>query len=983
MTTGLSSVLVTAVCQEVAQGSQAALERQSNLPRFSDFVLFGDLVPPNGVWSKPVDRHGIPQSEYPPKPPLKTPSASLPPLAKGGVWGGSYATTFDRTAPNMPPNVEEIITTRLALDEGLQLAEAKPLLERGKTLFAAERFVAAARAWQRASEIYEQEGASLGQAQALVYLSLAYQKLESWDRANLAVSQSIVLLKAQAEKAQAEAAQAETETNLDSEAAIFARALNAQGNIQLKLGQSAIALDTWERATRAYSRAGDEVGMLGSQINQAIALQTLGLYRRSQTILEQALSQLQSQSDASLKATGLRQVGVALRLTGSLAQSRDVLEETLIISQKLKDSAPRETSATLLSLGNTLRDLQEYELALRRYEEAAIAAKSATTKLKAKLNQIDLLIESKQLGKVRDLLHDIPSELRNLPPSRFAVYARVNFANSWMELDASNSEIERRAIPMPPTPGDLWGFGSRKASGKASKNAHVLDRAGRVRDIGQILASAIEQARMLEDTRAESHALGTLGKLYEHNEQWSDALELTRKALSIAEGMKVADLAARWEWQLGRLLAREGEIDEAIAAYSEAVESLQSLRTDLVAINPEVQFSFRETVEPVYRELARLLLSSPSQSNLQQVREVIEALRLAELDNFFREACLQAKRQLIDQIDPTAAVVYPIILPDRLAVILSRAGQPLFYYETKLDRAEIEKAIEEFRLYLNPAFFEEDRLRASQVLYDWLLRPAETELAKSGIETLVFVLDGSLRNLPIAALHDGDRYLVEQYSIALTPSLRLLEPQSLVRDKLSVLVAGLSEAREDFNALPGVEAEVNQIASLVKSEIILNRDFTETRLRDKTKSSPLPVVHIATHGQFSSKAEETFLVTWDGRINIKEFNELLRSREPNPSAPLELLVLSACQTAAGDKRAALGLAGFAVRSGARSTLATLWQVNDDSTAIAMAQFYQELIQKPNTSKAKALRAAQLALLDNSKFQHPFYWAPFVLVGNWL
>ena len=883
--------------------------------------------------------------------------------------------------------VPTLPSSPLALDRGLQLAEAKPLLERGKTLFAAERFVAAARAWQRAAEIYEQENASLGQAQALVYLSLAYQKLESWDRANLAVSQSIVLLKAQAETAQAETAQAEAETNLasdlDSEAAIFARALNAQGNIQLKLGQSAIALDTWERATRAYSRAGDGVGMLGSQINQAIALQTLGLYRRSQTILEQALTGLQSQSDASLKAMGLRQVGVALRLTGSLAQSRDILEESLIISQKLKASAPRETSATLLSLGNTLRDLQEYELALQRYEEAAIAATSVTTKLKARLNQIDLLIESKQLGKVRDLLHDIPSQLINLPPSRFAVYARVNFANSWMELDATKSEMEHRAIPMPPTPGDLWGFGSRKASRKASKNAHILDRAGWVRDIGEVLATAIEQARMLEDTRAESHALGTLGKLYEHNEQWRDALKLTKKALSIAQGMKVADLAARWEWQLGRLLVRQGEIDEAIAAYSEAVGSLQSLRTDLVAINPEVQFSFRETVEPVYRELARLLLSSPSQSNLQQVREVIEALRLAELDNFFREACLQAKRQLIDQIDPTAAVVYPIILPDRLAVILSRAGQPLFYYETKLDRDKIEKAIEEFRLYLNPAFFEEDRLRASQVLYDWLLRPAETELAKSGIETLVFVLDGSLRNLPIAALHDGDRYLVEQYSIALTPSLRLLEPQSLVRDKLSVLVAGLSEAREDFNALPGVEAEVNQIASLVKSEIILNRDFTETRLRDKTKSSPLPVVHIATHGQFSSKAEETFLVTWDGRINIKEFNELLRSREPNPSAPLELLVLSACQTAAGDKRAALGLAGFAVRSGARSTLATLWQVNDDSTAIAMAQFYQELIQKPNTSKAKALRAAQLALLDNSKFQHPFYWAPFVLVGNWL
>ena len=903
-----------------------------------------------------------------------------------------------------PPNVGESTASKAALPwdtaskaalpqdtlpRGWQLAEATTsLLEEGKTLFAAERFAAAARVWQQAAEVYEQEGASQSQALALVYLSLAYQKLESWDRANRAIGQSVALLEA---KANLDVnLDANLDVNLDANldvnldvnlepetAAIFAQALNARGNIQLKLGQSDRALDAWERAARAYERAGDGIGMLGSQINQAIALQTLGLYRRSQTILEQALAGLKSQPDAPLKAMGLRQIGVALRVTGNLAQSRDVLEESLRISQQLPDSAPTETSATLLSLGNTLGDLQQDEMALRRYQEAAKAARSEIPRLKARLNQFDLLVKSKDIDRIRDLVPQIQSQLTTLPPSRFSVYARVNFAESWMQLDASISEeigrppLERGAggYERPPLERGAGGYERPPLErGAGDVRTPFQKGAGDVRtpfqkgaggmalNIGQLLATAIDQARTLEDTRAESYALGTLGKLYEQNEQWPYARELTEKALSIAQAMKAEDLAARWEWQLGRLLARLGEIDEAIAAYSEAVVSLQSLRADLIAINPEVQFSFRETVEPVYRQLAGLLLSSPSQSNLQQAREVIEALRLAELDNFFREACLQGKPQLIDELDPTAAVVYPIILPDRLGVILSRAGQPLFYYETKLPQEEIERAIDQFRLYLNPAFFEEERLRASRVIYDWLIRPAEAELAKSGIETLVFVSDGSLRNLPIAALYDGDRYLVEKYSIALTPSLRLLAPRSLARENLSVLAAaGLSEARENFTALPGVEAEVNQIASLVKSEIILNRDFTENRLRNKTQSSPLPVVHIATHGQFSSKAEETFLVAWDGRINIKEFNELLRSREPDPTHPLELLVLSACQTAAGDKRAALGLAGFAVRSGARSILATLWQVNDDSTAIAMARFYQELTQQPNTSKAKALR----------------------------
>ena len=144
------------------------------------------------------------------------------------------------------------------------------------------------------------------------------------------------------------------------------------------------------------------------------------------------------------------------------------------------------------------------------------------------------------------------------------------------------------------------------------------------------------------------------------------------------------------------------------------------------------------------------------------------------------------------------------------------------------------------------------------------------------------------------------------------------------------------------------------------------------------------MVHIATHGQFSSDVENTFILTWDGKINVQEFNSILRSREQKFSHPLELLVLSACQTATGDRRAALGLAGFAVRSGVRTTLGSLWQVSDRSSADLMIRFYQELAGgQPATSKAKALQKAQLALLKNPQSQHPFYWAPFVLLGNWL
>jgi CHAT domain-containing protein len=142
------------------------------------------------------------------------------------------------------------------------------------------------------------------------------------------------------------------------------------------------------------------------------------------------------------------------------------------------------------------------------------------------------------------------------------------------------------------------------------------------------------------------------------------------------------------------------------------------------------------------------------------------------------------------------------------------------------------------------------------------------------------------------------------------------------------------------------------------------------------------VVHLATHGSFGSTPEDTFILTWDEKINAKELEMLLESRETQNSVPIELLVLSACQTASGDHKAVLGLAGIAVRSGARSTLASLWRVQDRSTAQLMVAFYQALSQ-PGVSKAEALRQAQLQLLSDPQYAHPFFWSAFILIGNWL
>lgn len=817
------------------------------------------------------------------------------------------------------------------------IANILALFEQGKSLFAQENYAAAAQLWQQVADQAGLANYSTQKALALIYLALAYAKLEQWLDAKQAIDEALNIL---------------TRLELTSrpEKLMFAQALNTAGLVELKLGHVQKALDNWEQAAIAYQEIGDNIGKLGGQMNQAIALQTLGMHPRSQTILKQVLAELAAAPNSRLKVNSLHQLGITLSSTGNLAESRQILEQSLSLSQEL--NAVESTSAILISLGNLFQKLNQPEQAKLFYQESAKFAPNLTQKMQANLNLLDLILQGRDLEQFAILYNKIQKTIGELPLSNSSILIKIKLANILLNLtEQGEPSLIRKDI--------------RK-------------------DIAEILASAIQTAIALNSPSGESYGWGTLGKLYEQNSQWLEAEKITEKALLIAQQIDALDLSARWQWQLGRILTNQGKKTEAILAYKQAVNTLQKLRSDLVSTSENVRFSFTETVEPVYRELVRLLVQEPTnQANLQEARQVIESLQVAELDNFFREACLKAQPIQIEQIDPSAAVIYPIILADRLAVILALPGANLTYYETQLPRTEIWAKLEEFQRYLNPAFFERDRLQVSQTLYDWLIRPAEAQLAASKIKTLVFVLDSGLRNLPMAALYDGQQYLIEKYSLALAPGLQLLNVQPWRQQKLAVLTAGLSEGRENFSPLPAVETELAEIAQIFKSNLLLNQKFTSANLAQKINSLPVPVVHIATHGQFSSDLENTFILTWDGKINVQELNSILRLREQKSGRPLELLVLSACQTATGDRRAALGLAGLAVRSGARTTLGTLWQVSDRSTADLMIRFYQELASQATPSKAKALQMAQLALLKNPQFQHPFYWAPFVLLGNWL
>jgi CHAT domain-containing protein len=836
------------------------------------------------------------------------------------------------------------------------VAVAASPLEEGKVLYDSGRFAEAVRVLQQGVQKSQQQGDTLALAATLSNLSLAYQQLGAWSEAQQAITDSLNLLRGQGKGQSLQ---------------VFAKSLEIQGRLQLATGKPEAALATWQQTEEIYQQAANKSGIVRSQINQAQAWRTQGFYRRAVEKLKQVQKLLQSQPDSLAKAVGWRSLGDSLLVVGELEKSRQALEESLAIARRLQSSA--EISASLFSLGNYARTLHQQENAIQYYQQTVVASSSPLTKVQAQLNHLSLLIEpqktetkqieSQNLVAAQSLLPLIQSQIDQLPLSRAAVYAQINFAQSLVKI--MNAEL------------------LEVNTGSHSKLS--------TQDSARLLAKAIQESRSLGDKRAEAYALESLGSLYEQTGQLSEAQNLTEKGLFLAQSSNASDIAYRLEWQLGRLLWLKKDIKGAISAYDAAVETLQSLRSDLVAVNPDVQFNFRDSVEPIYRQSVQLLLQSQQgildTKTLEKARERIEALQLAELDNFFQEACIQGKKVALDQVvdrdNPTAAIFYPIILPQELQVIVKIPNKPLRHYSTKIPQVDVEKTLLQLRRdIVNPTAIPAVEIK-SQTVYNWLIQPIESELQASGVKTLVFVLDGELRNLPMASLYDGKQFLVEKYAIALSVGLQLLDPKPLVQQQLTALTAGLTQPPPEFSnfsPLPAIKSEFKLIAQAgVATTSLLDDKFTRAALQRQIDATQFNVVHLATHGEFSSRAENTFILAADSPIKVKDFDILLGSQN---QTRIELLVLSACQTAAGDNRATLGMAGAAVRAGARSTVASLWQIDDESTALFVGEFYREL-KSGKITKAEALRRAQLKLLQHPNYNAPGFWAAYVLIGNWL
>lgn len=835
------------------------------------------------------------------------------------------------------------------------------LFQQGLDFYQSEQFFDAIARWDDSARLFAAQSSELDQALALSYSALGHQQLGQLDQAEAALTESLRLLDSW-QDAQNDPGYAE----------ISAKVLNIQGTLHWHYGQIEAALTSWQEASRFYANADQPRGLAIAQINQARALQALGLSRQAETMLRQVYTTLQTQ-DAPLRATGLRHLGSVLRQLGDLETAHILLRESLALATDVADS-----SRSLVELGNTewaqgdrlqsigrSDDAQRHWQSAQQYYQQAIDGDASDTSLEAQLNVLGLLIATDQSDAAIHQLSSLPARLEHLPLSRRRINTNINLTERWMQL-ADQLQVSRLA------------------------GLSYLD-------IAQLLSETIQDAQNLNDQRAESHALGQLGQLYEQVGQVTDAQRLTQEAQLKLEGLDAPEIQYRWEWQLGRIAKAKGDRSLALSHYEAAVSTLQAVRNNLLSINPEVQFSFRDNVEPVYREFVELLLISsdtgtqdteiPSQQQLEKAIRSVDQLQLAELENYLGCAVARTGQVRVLQ-DETAAILYPIVMGDRLAVITQLPEQSaLTYRETIVAEDHVEALLQSLQINLSRPDRTPEVVDEAEQLYDWLVRPIEADLHQSAVRTLVFVPDGALRNVPMSVLFDGNQYLIEKgYAVAIAPRLNIFLPSNTPA-QLQIKLGGVGiPQRLDETSFPPIEKleeELNRIALFVEaSPPLLNESFTVENIQQQLEQAPVSAIHWKTHGIFSSDPFETYIVGYNQRITASTLNELIGIGSQGGSQPLELLVLSACETAQGDNRAVLGLAGLAARTGTRSVLSTLWIALDTPNTEFMVKFYQSLVED-STTKAEAVRQAQLALINDYGYTTPYIWANYMLIGNWL
>jgi CHAT domain-containing protein len=810
------------------------------------------------------------------------------------------------------------------------------------------------------------------------------------------------------------------------------------GRAYQKLGENQAAITSLSAAIRDYEAVKDiqQVGRMRTELAQiysnlgqpkkAIALlcgkQAAGIQLKC--LRESAVEIANEYNDKSGKIAALGVLGEVYRLTGNydraiayLQAAKKEVPNNFLVLNSLGNAYTNR--AQLLELQATLADkiglddkkiefnrksAADYNRATEYFENSiklARAAKQSEAQMRGFLNLIKLASHTDK-NTIDDATFNNAVEnalelLENLPDSDTKVYGAIDLAYL-QRYSQANSPFTYCATQL------------------------VLPQQAL-----SLLQKSVLTSNNLKDNRLQSYANGALGHFWECRQDNQKALTYTQNAIVAADSnLNAKDSLYLWEWQAGRILDKQ-QRKSAIESYQRAFETLEDIRQDILTAKRDVQFDFRDVVRPLYRTLAQSRLEllqtgaipdKQRDEELSKVVKTIDALKLAELQNYFGNDCVlsglnpQQVDELLQDKQNTKAFentvfLSSIILDGKTGILLQSANQQTKFKWIEdsqqgtnkiVSSDKLEKKIAEFRegLVKGRQAINYDTTTAAQ-LYDWIIRPFAEDIKVEKVKTLVFIQDGFLRSVPMAALYDSQqqKYLVENYAIATTPSLRLSVTKPN-RSKQKALILGLTEKSiidgKTFPALDSIENEIDAVRKQIPNHTdLIDENFIPENFQQKIEQNTFPIVHIASHAQFGIIPEDTFIVTGKNKkLTISQLENSLQNL--NPSDSVELLALTACQTALGDERATLGLAGVALQVGVKSAIASLWNIQDVSTSKLVEEFYKNY-REEGMSIAQALQKAQIKMINakklpasedmNIEYDNPALWAPMIVIGNWL
>ena len=700
-------------------------------------------------------------------------------------------------------------------------------------------------------------------------------------------------------------------------------------------------------------------------VNLASSYIALGNYEKSVELQKEALEIHEKTLGPwhPYTAQSLRELGISYQKLKQFENSLEAFRRSLDINERSFGHRHPETARSLVYVGNAYYDIEKYTDALAMQQKALEITKDISESphpdVARRLHNIALVYD--KLGQqdyVRPLFqealqifeltlgegHPDTALSRSHLASELAREGYVDLSIALFKLTINAYQSQRQRIA------EIGGAELKSYTDTISTPyqslSDLLISRGRLAE-AQMVLDMLKEDEQFEFIRRSTSANPRKSRI-DFNSIESASMDRYRHAYSQLAALVAEDQALQKKAKLGLTEAEK--------------ERLKALVADLV------------------------IAKSAFESFLKEMQEVFAAQGPARAAEMAETSSTAARnlQSLIKDLGHDSVLLQYYVTEDKVGMLLTTQGVQLAR-SGNVNARDLNRQIAEFRRLLRDP--KSDPLRASQALYQLLVAPVAQDLEQAGARTVMLSLDGALRYLPFGALHDGQKYLVQRWNLPMYTSVTRNKLKDDVAPQWQAAGLGVTKAVRDFAALPAVKIEMGSIVRTVsggvlQGEVYLDEAFTAQRLKDVSQRQ-FQVLHVASHFRFSPGTEvNSFLLLGDGQqLTLGD----IRTQNYRFDK-VDLLTLSACDTGLGGGRDEKGreIEGFGViaqQQGAKAVLATLWPVADQSTAILMADMYRRR-QDDRLTKTEALRQAQLALLANSRYAHPFYWAPFILMGNW-